>query len=58
MGSGGGMLTAPTMLWVSAAGHEMFDDIFVSALLAERKRLSPRDGKRNEQLFNHKDHRE
>ncbi|CAL1695202.1 unnamed protein product [Somion occarium] len=45
-----------TALWVSAAGHEIFDDIFISALLVERKRLSPRKGTKNEQLFNHKSH--
>ncbi|KAK7694970.1 hypothetical protein QCA50_002158 [Cerrena zonata] len=57
-GSGNGILSPPTTLWVSTTGHEIFDDIVVSALLAERKRLSPREGKRNEALFNHKDHRD
>lgn len=49
---------APTLeaafpcLQVTIEGQQLFDDVLMSALIVERKRLTPMEGKENKSLFN------
>ncbi|CAL1695203.1 unnamed protein product [Somion occarium] len=44
--------SSTTTLEVSDTGHELLEDILLSALLVERKRQSPMDSNKNDKLFN------